>query len=259
MRIRSIKPEFWRSSDISKLSIEDRLLFVGLWSYVDDNGVGIDKLAAIAADLFADDIEQDAPETFARVSRGLRNLSEGGRIVRYTVDGAQYLAIVNWGKHQRIDKPGKPRFPRPDAENASIRESVARVPEKVAPGTGEQGNSGTGDKESDPGKPDARTPEHRATDDAYEKTGKAFNFIATRQIAKWAINDRAKTEAEVSEAIVTAYNAGKPITKTVLGQYFDGIQRQAQSKPTTMDRMQQTALLGMELQEQATNYPQIGA
>ena len=43
MRIRSIKPEFWTSDDIADLTIEDRLLFIGLWSYVDDNGVGIDK------------------------------------------------------------------------------------------------------------------------------------------------------------------------------------------------------------------------
>jgi hypothetical protein len=78
---------------------------------------------------------------------------------------------------------------------------------------------------SDPGKPDTRsqTPEHRATDDAYAKTGKAFNFIATRQIAKWAIHDRGKSEAQVSEAIVSSYRAGKPITKQVIGQYLDGI------------------------------------
>lgn len=143
MRIRSIKPEFWRSSDISKLSTEDRLLFIGLWSYVDDNGVGIDKLAAIAADLFADDIERDAQETFARVSRGLQNLAEAGRIARYAVQGAQYLSVTNWGKHQRIDKPGKPRFPRHDKEVAEIRESVAESPEVVAPVTEEQGNRGT--------------------------------------------------------------------------------------------------------------------
>jgi len=148
MRIRSIKPEFWRSSDISKLSIEDRLLFVGLWSYVDDNGVGLDKLSAITADLFADDLERDAPETFARVSRGLQNLSATARIIRYEVDGTNYLSITNWGRHQRIDKPGKPRFPRPDAENAEIRDGLARVFEKVAPGTGEQGNRGTGEQSS---------------------------------------------------------------------------------------------------------------
>lgn len=143
MRIRSIKPEFWRSSDISALEIEDRLLFVALWSYVDDNGVGLDKLSSITADLFADDLEKDPQETFARVSRGLLNLSEAGRIFRYEVSGKEYLEVANWGRHQRIDKPNKPRFPSHATNEAVIRESVARVAEKVAPGTGEQGNRGT--------------------------------------------------------------------------------------------------------------------
>ena len=150
MRIRSIKPEFWRSEDIADLTVEDRLLFIGLWSYVDDNGVGIDRLADVCADLFALDLERDPPETFARVSRGLQNLSEAGRIVRYTVEGKSYLHITNWSKHQRIDKPNKARYPHPDAENATIREEVAtpsRHPrETPAPGTGEQGNRGTGEQ-----------------------------------------------------------------------------------------------------------------
>lgn len=71
MRIRSIKPEYWRSRSISCLSLEDRLLFIGLWSYVDDNGVGLDRLSTITADLFADDLERDPRGAFARVSRGL--------------------------------------------------------------------------------------------------------------------------------------------------------------------------------------------
>jgi hypothetical protein len=143
MRIRSIKPEFWRSDDIASLNWEARLFFIGLWSYVDDNGVGIDRLASIAADLFSGDLERDPPETFARVSRGLQELSEAGRISRYAVDGKTYLEITNWAKHQRIDKPNKPRFPRSDDASAIFRESVARVSEKVAPGTGEQRNRGT--------------------------------------------------------------------------------------------------------------------
>lgn len=147
MRIRSIKPEFWRSDDISCLSVEDRLLFIGLWSYVDDNGVGVNSLALIAADLFASDIERDAPETFARVSRGLQNLSEAKRIVMYSVQNKDYLYITNWTKHQRIDKPNKARYPVIDADGAVIRETVASVsrdtPETYAPGTEEQGNRGT--------------------------------------------------------------------------------------------------------------------
>lgn len=149
MRIRSIKPEFWRSPDISCLAIEDRLLFVGLWSYVDDNGVGEDRVSRIAADLFADDLERDPSGTFARVSRGLASLSEAGRIVRYTVEGRDFVEIVNWSKHQRIDKPGKARMPTSDHDSAHLREGVATVRETPAPGTGDQGagNRGSGSRE----------------------------------------------------------------------------------------------------------------
>lgn len=146
MRIRSIKPEFWRSPDISCLEIEDRLLFIGLWSYVDDNGVGEDRESMIAADLFADDLSRDPRETFARVSRGLSKLSEAGRIVRYEADGRHFLAIENWGKHQRIDKPAKPRFPGPTRDSRDSRESAARLREILAPGTGEQGNREQGNR-----------------------------------------------------------------------------------------------------------------
>lgn len=152
MRIRSIKPEFWRSDDITELSIEDRLLFIGLWSYVDDNGVGKDKLASIAADLFAGDIEADPHGTFARVSRGLRNLASVGRISRYTVENSPYLHITNWEKHQRVDRPNKPRYPLPTSDDAEPREDHAEPSrqsrEAPSSGTGEQGNSGTGEQSS---------------------------------------------------------------------------------------------------------------
>ena len=73
MRIRSIKPEFWRSPDISDLAIEDRLLFIGLWSYVDDNGVGQDRVSTICADLFADDLSRDPREGFRRSREVVRS------------------------------------------------------------------------------------------------------------------------------------------------------------------------------------------
>ena len=150
MRIRSIKPDFWRSQDISCLKDWNvRFIFIGLWSYVDDNGVGKDRVSLIAADLFADDLERDPRETFARVSEALATLSEAGRIVRYTVDGTDYLEIVNWSKHQRIDKPNKERYPASTSGDAVIRESVATssrdIRETPAPGTEEQGNRGTED------------------------------------------------------------------------------------------------------------------
>ncbi|AMQ67019.1 HTH DNA binding protein [Mycobacterium phage Bipper] len=160
MRIRSIKPEFWRSQDIS--AFEDwgiRLLFIGLWSYVDDNGVGLDRVALIAADLFADDLERDPSETFAKVSRGLQQLAEAKRIERYTFEDKSYLFVNGWADHQRIDHPNAPRYPLPDGTIAHptsekptrsrASTKASRKPrEKLAPGTGEQRNRGTGEQES---------------------------------------------------------------------------------------------------------------
>jgi hypothetical protein len=162
VRIRSIKPEFWRSDDITTLDLADRLLFIGLWSYVDDNGVGWDSLAHITADLFAADLVRDSSETFARVSRGLSKLAERGQIVRYkglTTDedatSRSLLAIVKWEKHQRIDKPGKARYTPPTREDIAsvvVREGVARVSRDgsdiPAPGAVEQWSSGAVEQSS---------------------------------------------------------------------------------------------------------------
>jgi hypothetical protein len=75
MRIRSIKPEFWTSEDIAALDWDARLIFIGLWSYVDDNGVGRDVEKLILADLFP--LEDDPRDTLARLSRGPERLRTG--------------------------------------------------------------------------------------------------------------------------------------------------------------------------------------
>lgn len=149
MRIRTIKPEFWRSDDIAALSLADRLLFVGIWSYVDDSGVGLDRLPHICADLFAPDLESDPLEVYGRVRGGLRNLAEAGLILRYSVDGKGYLYVTSWKLHQRIDKPTKSRYPSPTCTDAKISEPSSTAPEKVAPGAVEQGNRGTGEQGSE--------------------------------------------------------------------------------------------------------------
>ena len=160
MRIRSIKPEFWSSPDIAALSDADRLLFIGLWSYVDDHGRGRDDVALIVAALFPHDMVADPRDTVAKVCDGLARLSEANLILRYTVASRTYFLVTGWGKHQRVDKPKVSRIPEPTEEengtfpqNDAIRESVAKVRDDVAtprdtlaPGTGEQGNRGTGEQ-----------------------------------------------------------------------------------------------------------------
>lgn len=143
MRIRTIKPEFWRSRDISDLNIEDRFLFIGLWSYVDDNGVGVYDVAIIAAELFAHDLSRDSRETLARVSRGLQTLSDRGLITLYSDVKRDLLHINTWKSHQRIDRPAKAKYPLPDAVRETLATPSRDPRETPSTGTEEPRNRGT--------------------------------------------------------------------------------------------------------------------
>ena len=150
MRIRSTKPEFWKSRRIASVSWDARLVLKGLESYVDDNGVGIDDIELIVTDVFPRDMFAKGSETVARVSEAITELHQAGLVHRYSTDHDRLLYISWWESIQRIDKPGKGRNPRPDGtwdyKESTIRESVASPPETLAPGTGEQGNRGTGEQ-----------------------------------------------------------------------------------------------------------------
>lgn len=142
MRIRSIKPEFWRSLDVTQHSIPTRLLFIGLWNYVDDNGVGLDSAELIRSDLFPMD---DVTESSVRVHGGLTELSSSGQIVRYIgADGRPYLYISNWAVHQKINRPTRSNKPLPTSDGVKLTESsVSPHGALTEPSLQEQGSKGT--------------------------------------------------------------------------------------------------------------------
>lgn len=152
MRIRSTKPEFWRSKRIASVSWEARLVLKGLESYVDDNGVGKDDLEMIAGDIFSRDLARESSRTLARVSEAISLLHQAGLVWRYEVEGESLLYLSFWDQTQRVDKPQSGRFRRPDGtldyKESVIGESFANPRESsriLAPVTGEQGNRGTGE------------------------------------------------------------------------------------------------------------------
>ncbi|QYC54631.1 replication initiation protein [Gordonia phage Agueybana] len=150
MRIRSTKPEFWRSHRIASVSWDARLVLKGLESFVDDNGVGKDDIELIIGDLFQRDLIREPSRTFARVSEAISELHQAGLVWRYDHEGTSLLYVAFWESIQRVDKPQPGRLPRPDGtmnyKDSQIRECVASPREgsrNVAPGTGEQRNRGT--------------------------------------------------------------------------------------------------------------------
>lgn len=148
MRIRNTKPEFFRSKRVSERIPDwgNRYLLKALESYVDDNGVGKDDLALIAADCFSQDIALDPSGTFRKLQEGLSALFEAGFLHRYQIDGERLLYISWWESTQYVQKPKAGRHPRPDGTfgygDSEIGEPDRKRPEasgNVQPVSGNQG------------------------------------------------------------------------------------------------------------------------
>ena len=106
MRIRSIKPEFWESESLGKVSREARLLFIGLFSCCDDVGRARASSRLLASRLFPYD-----DDAFKRLPGWMAELEKQGCIRIYVVDGESYLDLPKWANHQKIDKPSISKLP----------------------------------------------------------------------------------------------------------------------------------------------------
>lgn len=161
-RIRTIKPEYWSDERMATVSLEARLLFLGLLNLADDEGRLRGHPALIRGALFPyDDIAS------GKVDGWLEELAASGRIQRYRVDGESYVWVRNFEKHQKIDRPSPSKLPAPseafDEPSPSIRrvlDESSTSPREDSRRNREQGTGkGTGNREETsspaPAAPDA--------------------------------------------------------------------------------------------------------
>jgi hypothetical protein len=252
MRIRTIKPEFWRSDDIDQLCIEDRLLYIGLWSYVDDAGIGVDKDSAVAADLFAGDLAQDPQATLLRVRNGLLRLANAGLIQRYRVNMRPFLRVRKFADHQTINRPTPSRNPSPTSKNEDsevVQEDSVNPPATLTlrnRGTGEQGDisttlppSGGGSARARGGAREGQTPAQfeefwREYPRRKDKRAaiKAWNAAIKRGVPAHRLIDGAREYAKVCEYKDAQY-VKYPATWINAGSYED------EAEPAPQTRAQQ--------------------
>lgn len=121
-RIRTIKPEFWDSEVIGRVSIPARLCFLGLFSMADDEGrikgsarrvwkivFGFDEIPVSDVDAMLNELVNQ------RLLRVYEVESEGGQV-------DECMLITGWKEHQRVDKPRASQIPHPDDDSKTIRE-----------------------------------------------------------------------------------------------------------------------------------------
>ena len=129
MRIRTIKPDFFKSEKIAELPFEVRLLFIGLWGLADKDGRLEDRPKRIKAELF--------PYDEINVESALALLAGWGFIQRYEVEGTQYIEVVNFRKHQHIsgkEADGKSLIP-PNPNPGNNRPGSMLEPSQDSTGT----------------------------------------------------------------------------------------------------------------------------
>ena len=91
-RARNIKPGFFINDQLAEIEPLGRLLFAGLWTIADREGRLEDRPKKIKAEIL--------PYDNCDVDILLSALHEAVFITRYTVNGCNYIQIINFSKHQ---------------------------------------------------------------------------------------------------------------------------------------------------------------
>jgi hypothetical protein len=92
VRARNLKPSFFTNDELAECAPLARILFAGLWCAADRAGRLEDRAKRIKAEIL--------PYDACNVDKLLGELAARGFITRYEVDGARYIQIVNFEKHQ---------------------------------------------------------------------------------------------------------------------------------------------------------------
>lgn len=122
-RNRMIKPEFWEDEKVGSLSISARLLFIGMWNIADDEGLLRFNSAYLKSSIFIyDELGLDVIQSY------MNEIIEKDLICVYSegITNQKYAYIINFRKHQKIDRPQPSKLPAPSIQNPSIKEMYFR-------------------------------------------------------------------------------------------------------------------------------------
>lgn len=169
-RIRTIKPQFWRSPDIMSLDYFQRLLFIGLFNLADDYGRGVYNPASIAADLFITEFSLNPHGVLTEVSNAFAEYSKRSMVAVYEVENRQYFQIVNWSDHQKVNRKTDSSIPPltcKDKEVTRLTESSLNPHGGLTPGIrkgNKEGNKERNISSSPSSDSSARRPDARPND-----------------------------------------------------------------------------------------------
>jgi len=121
-RIRTIKPQIWEDEKIAELSPRARLMFIGSFNFADDEGILIWRPEYLRSRIFPYD--QYLLEEIIGCQKELEKLNF---VFAYKRGGESYGAILNFRKHQVINRPQPSTLPSPSLEyNKKYRVAILK-------------------------------------------------------------------------------------------------------------------------------------
>lgn len=116
-RNRMIKPEFWASETLARVSRDARLTFVGIWNFCDDYGFYLHSMRSILGDIYPLDESVDEK----KLTTWVNELIAEKLIIPIEYKGKKILFVTSWAEHQMVQHKSKRAF----IEDADL-ESVIR-------------------------------------------------------------------------------------------------------------------------------------
>lgn len=117
-RIRTIKPDFFRSKTVARLTAEERITFIGLWCHVDDDGRCELDLELIKADVWP------RSRSICDILTDLVALERESLIIHYVLTepavsaptlltDRSLICVTGFSEHQRINRRTPSKLPTP--------------------------------------------------------------------------------------------------------------------------------------------------
>lgn len=113
-RIRTVKPAHWNDKELSKITLQAHLLWIGMWNFSDDSGIIENDPLFIKAQIFPrrTDVRTE------QVKSWLDQLVKARFIVPFEFENQGYFVHRTFRTHQKIDKPQPSKVPIKVVENA---------------------------------------------------------------------------------------------------------------------------------------------
>jgi hypothetical protein len=106
-RIRTVKPDTFRSETLAEVPLSTERTFIGLWCEVDDEGRFRERAAVLHGALWPLRTDHSVRD----VEDDLNILADKKLTCRYEIGGVKYLHLPSWKEHQRINRPTPSRLP----------------------------------------------------------------------------------------------------------------------------------------------------